>query len=97
MLLSHGIGSHHDADHLLKDILTALDDSLGRAPAAVVWRERIARRVLHLGERLRYSEEEFRRRARWVDASRRFVRVPNNGSSTAACGSTSPGASRAGA
>ena len=75
VLLSHGIGSHHDADHLLRDILYALDDALGRASPYVVWRERIARRVLHWRER-RVADE--RARARYVDASRRFVRIPNN-------------------
>ncbi len=79
VLLSHGIGSHHDADHLLKDILVALDDTLGAASPAVVWRERIARRVLHWRERHRNPElARAGRAARWVDASRRFVRIPNN-------------------
>lgn len=79
VLLSHGIGSHHDADHLLKDILFALDDAMGRASPAVVWRERIVRRVLHWQERRRNPElAKYGRAARWVDASRRFVRVPNN-------------------
>jgi predicted AlkP superfamily phosphohydrolase/phosphomutase len=79
VLLSHGIGSHHDADHLLKDILYALDDALGHASAAVVWRERLVRRVLHWQERRRNPElAKLGRAARWVDASRRFVRVPNN-------------------
>jgi predicted AlkP superfamily phosphohydrolase/phosphomutase len=79
VLLSHGIGSHHDADHLLRDILFALDDALGTASPAVVWRERIVRRVLHWRERRRNPElAKAGRAARWVDASRRFVRVPNN-------------------
>lgn len=79
VLLSHGIGSHHDADHLLRDILVAFDDALGTASAAVVWRERIVRRVLHWRERRRNPElARAGRAARWVDASRRFVRIPNN-------------------
>lgn len=79
VLLSHGIGSHHDADHLLRDILFAFDDALGRASPWVVWRERIVRRVLHWQERRRNPElAKAGRAARWVDASRRFVRIPNN-------------------
>jgi predicted AlkP superfamily phosphohydrolase/phosphomutase len=79
VLLSHGIGSHHDADHLLRDILFAFDDALGRASPAIVWRERIVRRVLHWRERRRNPElAKAGRAARWVDASRRFVRIPNN-------------------
>mgnify|MGYP003693856619 CR=1 FL=1 len=31
VLLSHGIGSHHDADHLLREIVTRLDDAYGPA------------------------------------------------------------------
>ena len=45
----------------------------------VVWRERVVRRVLHWRERRRNPElAKAGRAARWVDASRRFVRIPNN-------------------
>lgn len=79
VLLSHGIGTHHDADHLLREILERLDRAYGPPSSAVVWREKLLRLALRTG--LRFSppdDSPTPLNPRWVDASRRFIRVPNN-------------------
>jgi predicted AlkP superfamily phosphohydrolase/phosphomutase len=79
VLLSHGIGSHHDADHLLREIVTRLDDAYGPASTLRVTTEKARRAVLRWRENLRLKlQPHGPGERRWVDASRRFIRVPNN-------------------
>lgn len=79
VLLSHGIGTHHDGDHLMREILARLDEAYGPRPAALVWREKLLRlgqrTVKRMGPR---DPSRFAPDPRPVDGSRRFVRVPNN-------------------
>jgi predicted AlkP superfamily phosphohydrolase/phosphomutase len=78
VLLSHGIGSHHDGDWLLHDLLARLDDALG-PPSALRRHTERARRIggrygrtmaARLGRPIAYT--------RPIDASRRWFKVPNN-------------------
>jgi predicted AlkP superfamily phosphohydrolase/phosphomutase len=79
VLMSHGIGSHHDADHLLPRILNSLDEAYGPTSRARVLTEKVRRLLLRWRERLRpRSPDPLAATPRWVDASRRFFRLPNN-------------------
>jgi len=79
VLLSHGIGSHHDGDHLLADVLARLDAAYGPTSSALVWREKFVRLFMRTQQRLRGKDtSRLAADPRWVDASRRFIRVPNN-------------------
>ncbi len=81
VLLSHGIGPHHDGDHLFPEILERLDRAYGG--------RRLVRRVTEAGRRRldRHTREAARRRrpddrtlvgAVSVDGSRLCFPVPNN-------------------
>lgn len=78
LLLSHGIGNHNGADHLLREILIRLDDAYAPRSRAVVLRERIYRLLRRTWERQRHRQRERQLDPRWLDASRRFIRLPNN-------------------
>jgi predicted AlkP superfamily phosphohydrolase/phosphomutase len=70
VLLSHGMGRHDDADHLLGEMLRRIDIAdVGTRPV-VTWREKAHRR---LERRARQA-----RRARPLESERRFFKVPNN-------------------
>jgi predicted AlkP superfamily phosphohydrolase/phosphomutase len=81
VLLSHGIGAHHDGDHLFGEIVRRLDAASGRASIARRAGERALRGVR------RYQRDLARRRRPddpalvgrvSVDGARRFFSVPNN-------------------
>lgn len=75
--LSHGIGQHHDADHLLVEILERLDDAYGPPPRWLIGRERLLCAV----DRRRAPKARARGTTystQSVDSSRRFFRIPNN-------------------
>jgi predicted AlkP superfamily phosphohydrolase/phosphomutase len=77
LVLSHGIGQHHDAEHLLAEILARLDDAYGAPPAWLVARER----VLCAIERRRAPKAHVRGVTYpdgSVASSRHFFRAPNN-------------------
>jgi predicted AlkP superfamily phosphohydrolase/phosphomutase len=78
IVLSHGVGVHHDADHLLAEILQRLDDAYGAPQRWLVRREQLLRRVDRARER--WSAEGRRRPSspKSVDSSRRFFKIPNN-------------------
>jgi predicted AlkP superfamily phosphohydrolase/phosphomutase len=70
VLLSHGMGAHHDGDHLLAEILRRIEDAHQPVPWWITTRERLVRRA---GRRAR------RARRTWaVDGSHRFFKMPNN-------------------
>ena len=81
VLMSHGVGAHHDGDHLFAEILRRLDEASGPASPVRRWTER-ARRGAGRAQRTvaRYRRPDdprlFGRVS--VDGSRRFVPVPNN-------------------
>jgi len=71
VLLSHGIGPHHDGTHLLGDVLSRLDDAWDRAGAL--------RRAAEGGRRV--LRRAWSRPPHWVrtlDGSRSFYRAPNS-------------------
>jgi predicted AlkP superfamily phosphohydrolase/phosphomutase len=70
LILSHGIGRHDDAEHLLGEILTRIDVADDGRRALVQWRERAYRMVQRRGRVVR--------RARPLESERRFFKVPNN-------------------
>ncbi len=81
VLLSHGIGAHHDGDHLFAEIVGRLDAASGRAS--------LGRRLVERGFRgVRRWQRDLARRRRpddpslvgrvSVDGARRFFMVPNN-------------------
>ena len=70
VVLSHGMGRHDDADHLLSEILRRLDVADDGARHLVTWRER--------GYRLLQRRGRAARRARPLVGERRFFKVPNN-------------------
>ena len=78
VLLSHGIGNHNGGDHLLREILTRLEDAYAPKSRALVFRERVIRWVLRTWDHLLRRDRSRQTERRWVDASRRFIRVPNN-------------------
>ena len=78
VLLSHGIGNHNGGDHLLREILTRLDDAYAAKSRALVLRERVLRLLLRSWDRLLRRDRSRQTERRWVDASRHFVKLPNN-------------------
>lgn len=70
VLLSHGMGRHDDADHLLSEILRRLDIADDGSRRLITWRERGHRRIERRGR--------LARRARPLESERRFFKVPNN-------------------
>ncbi len=70
VLLSHGVGRHDDADHLLGEILRRLDVAEDGSHRVIGWRERAHRRIERRGR--------LARRARPLESERRFFKVPNN-------------------
>ncbi len=80
VLLSHGIGPHHDGDHLFAEIVRRLDMASGRAPISRRVAEIARRRV----DRIRREASRWRRpgdppsRTTSVDGSRRVYPIPNN-------------------
>ncbi len=79
VLLSHGIGPHHDGDHLFAEIVRRLDVASGRASLGRRLAEIARRRV----ERLRRKVAQRRRGDRpstttSVDGSRGVYSIPNN-------------------
>jgi predicted AlkP superfamily phosphohydrolase/phosphomutase len=75
LLLSHGIGPHFDGEHLLTEVLARLEHAYGDPPRHVVLRERVRRFARRVRRVLRPPE---RRGVVSIDASRRFVHIPNN-------------------
>lgn len=72
VVLSHGIGSHHDGDHLVGEVLERLGDALRPRPVTrrvLEWSRRAARRGAGAVSRVDGTT---------VDASRAFWKVPNN-------------------
>ncbi len=81
VLMSHGIGAHHDGDHLFAEILRRLDDASGRAPAMRRLSERARRgavRVRREAARRRRPDDPALFGRVSADGSRRFLPVPNN-------------------
>jgi predicted AlkP superfamily phosphohydrolase/phosphomutase len=79
LLLSHGIGNHNGGDHLLFEIITRLEDSYEKKSPLLVYREKGLRWLLRTWQGLRPRDTSPLAHApRWVDASRRFIRLPNN-------------------
>jgi predicted AlkP superfamily phosphohydrolase/phosphomutase len=76
VVLSHGIGDHHDGDHLFAEIIRRLDDAYGAPPAWLVARERVMRAVDRVMRTVRRAGRG--ERATYVDSARRFYRIPNN-------------------
>ena len=77
VVLSHGIGTHHDADHLLVEILRRLDDAYGSPHPWLIGRERLLNTI----DRRRAPRQFTQGRAhapQSVDSSRRFFKIPNN-------------------
>jgi predicted AlkP superfamily phosphohydrolase/phosphomutase len=81
ILLSHGIGPHHDGDHLIAEIVRRLEQARGRASLLRRGAEIAARR----GDRSRRAVQRRLRPsdprlvgASNVDGSRAFFPVPNN-------------------
>jgi predicted AlkP superfamily phosphohydrolase/phosphomutase len=81
VLMSHGVGAHHDGDHMFAEILRRLDDASGRPSPARRWAERgrrgLARAGREVARRRRPGDPELFGRVS-VDGSRRFIPVPNN-------------------
>ena len=79
VLLSHGVGPHYDADHLLVTILQRLQDADGPPSPLVRYREAGLRRLRHARRRLtrdrRFPRDDF---AAYVDSTRNCFKVPNN-------------------
>jgi predicted AlkP superfamily phosphohydrolase/phosphomutase len=71
VLLSHGIGPHHDGTHLLGEVLRRLDDAWARAGAWTRTAERVRRR-------LRRPASRPDGWVRTLDGSRSFFRAPNS-------------------
>lgn len=78
VLLSHGIDHHHDAEHLLGEILQRLDDAYGTRPRWVVHREQVLRRVDRARSRRGRGNRRRSTAVTSVDSSRRFFKIPNN-------------------
>jgi predicted AlkP superfamily phosphohydrolase/phosphomutase len=79
LLLSHGIGNHNGGDHLLLEIITRLEDAYAEKSPVLVYREKGFRWLLRTWERFRPQDtSKLAPARRWVDASRRFIRLPNN-------------------
>lgn len=81
VLLSHGMGSHHDGDHLLSEILSRIEARrwprpvMGRAREAAL---RIPQRLNRAWRRRRNALDPHVAGAVSVNGSRRFFQVPNN-------------------
>jgi predicted AlkP superfamily phosphohydrolase/phosphomutase len=71
VLLSHGVGAHHDGDHLLGEIVRRLDLASGR-PSIVRRASEIVRR------RIERRRRDTTRRPTSVDGARRMFTIPNN-------------------
>jgi predicted AlkP superfamily phosphohydrolase/phosphomutase len=79
VMLSHGIGNHNGGDHLLLEIINRLEDSYAPKPPLLVHREKGIRWLLRTWRRLRrHDPSRIAPAPGWVDASRHFVRLPNN-------------------
>jgi predicted AlkP superfamily phosphohydrolase/phosphomutase len=81
VLMSHGMGAHHDGDHLWKQIVERLDLARGRASKYEQARElalRRARRVVRSVQHQRHPDDPRFRQVTAIDGSRNFFPVPNN-------------------
>lgn len=72
VVLSHGIGSHHDADHLIGTVLERLGDAIRPRPRVRRLRESMRRGLRRAGGLVSQLDGTV------VDASRALWKVPNN-------------------
>jgi predicted AlkP superfamily phosphohydrolase/phosphomutase len=77
LVLSHGMGPHHDGIHLFAEVLRRIEDEvLGPPPRTAVARAKVGRGLRRVGRRSapKRTGGAF---GRSLDASRRFLRAPN--------------------
>jgi predicted AlkP superfamily phosphohydrolase/phosphomutase len=79
VLLSHGVGPHYDADHLLVAILQRLQDAHRPPRRAVRYREAGLRRLRYARRTLTRADDRYPHDwGAYVDSSRDCFKVPNN-------------------
>ena len=81
VLMSHGIGAHHDGHHLFFEVIARLERASTTTGAFIRARElalRRGRRLMRSVQAMGHPGDPRFRHVTAVDGSRRFFRIPNN-------------------